>query len=212
MHKLKCIYCGVDFESRRYNAKSCGKRDMLHRPKEKIKTTTVKCEDCGKDFEISNSHLNRQRKRNARLYCSRKCMGNAYKNRRKLICSECGVEFERVESGIEDFKHYFCSKKCQKENIDYILRGSEHYRYIDGESRNSRGKGWVKVRKIIRKRDNYTCQRCGIHEEEYGKALDVHHIKPYRLFDNYIEANQFSNLISYCSSCHHTIEVELNKI
>ena len=29
---------------------------------------------------------------------------------------------------------------------------------------------------LARKRDHYTCQRCGIAEIEYGQELSVHHI------------------------------------
>lgn len=56
------------------------------------------------------------------------------------------------------------------------------------------------MREQIRKRDNYTCQNCGMTEEEHlivrGVNLSVHHIDYNRENDNE------NNLITVCSSCH----------
>jgi len=51
-----------------------------------------------------------------------------------------------------------------------------------------------KLRSIIRKRDDYTCQTCGEHQERV--LLDVHHI-------DYNKKNcNPENLISLCKACH----------
>ena len=61
--------------------------------------------------------------------------------------------------------------------------------------------GWNKIIKArIRKRDNYTCQVCGVTEKEHliiiGKKLFIHHI-------DYNKMNIMpENLISLCNSCH----------
>lgn len=59
---------------------------------------------------------------------------------------------------------------------------------------------FYKISPEIRKRDNYTCQKCFITEEEhlivYGRVLDVHHIDYDK--DNLNE----SNLITTCHSCN----------
>jgi len=56
------------------------------------------------------------------------------------------------------------------------------------------------LRELIRKRDNYTCQNCGMTEEEHlivrGRILDVHHIDY-----NHINYNE-ENLITLCNSCN----------
>jgi len=205
--QTKCVYCGEIFISKRKGSKSCGKRDMLHRVNEKVLTTKTICDCCGKIFEQPKYTHKKNVREQRKNYCNAKCMGEAYKDRIKLTCSECGETFERAKSGVVGTeKHYFCSKECQAKNIDYILRGEYHFRYIDGESKNNRGKGWIRTRKEVRLRDNYTCGICGITEKEIGKALDVHHIKPYRLFDDSEEANSINNLISLCPSCHHREE------
>ena len=68
------------------------------------------------------------------------------------------------------------------------------------------GPNWKSIRKKVRERDNFTCQRCGITEKKLGHALPVHHIIPLRKFDSWKEANVFSNLVSLCPKCHGTVE------
>lgn len=64
-----------------------------------------------------------------------------------------------------------------------------------------------KLKLQIRKRDNYTCQKCNITEEEhiivYGKVLSVHHI-------DYIKEHcNKENLITLCNECN--IRVNFNR-
>ena len=61
-----------------------------------------------------------------------------------------------------------------------------------------KSKEWKKLANKIRKRDNYTCQKCGSHEH-----LQVHHKKyiKNRLAWEYDE----SNLVTLCSECHKKI-------
>lgn len=54
------------------------------------------------------------------------------------------------------------------------------------------------VRKIILKRDGYTCQLCGNKE----KQLIGHHLIPYRISKN----NDVENLITVCAHCHRIVE------
>ena len=56
---------------------------------------------------------------------------------------------------------------------------------------------WRGKAQEIRKRDNYTCQQCGV-----IPAYDVHHIIPYRLTHN----DKENNLITLCRSCHGKLE------
>ena len=53
-----------------------------------------------------------------------------------------------------------------------------------------------KFKKMIRERDNQTCQRCEITRSEYGKTLEVHHI------DHDKTNNDPDNLTTTCSSCN----------
>jgi DEAD/DEAH box helicase domain-containing protein len=66
---------------------------------------------------------------------------------------------------------------------------------------------WEQTRTLIRKRDRYICQNCGLIEQ--GRAHDVHHKKPLRLFPSYVEANISENLITLCPECHQKAELSI---
>lgn len=62
-----------------------------------------------------------------------------------------------------------------------------------------RGPGWNGIREQVKRRDKYTCQKCGSKEN-----LQVHHIIPYRETKD----NSFVNLITLCATCHIAIEYD----
>ncbi len=62
---------------------------------------------------------------------------------------------------------------------------------------------WPEQRIRARNRDNYTCQLCGITEEELGEQMSVHRIRPFRESAD----NSLSNLVCLCgnhsgNNCH----------
>lgn len=69
---------------------------------------------------------------------------------------------------------------------------------------NDYGSNWAAQRRAARARDGYRCQMCGIPER--GREHDVHHKIPFRTFASYEPANQLSNLITLCRSCHRRAE------
>ncbi len=106
-------------------------------------------------------------------------------------------------------------RKCWKK----IWRKEKHHRYNTEHTKKTRKKQslshggtgildipfkystkFKKLRPIIRKRDNYTCQNCNMIEEEhisvFGKELCVHHI-------DYNRQNcDKDNLITLCNQCN----------
>jgi len=203
-----CIYCGKTFRSNGKNATSCGKRDKLHRPDEKHKMVDVVCGYCGKIFQKPAGAYKAAVRDGKNQGCCQLHTHVLNGSTLSLTCSECGKIFTRAKSlHVEGQKHVFCSKECQDKNIDYILRGEEHYRYIDGKSSNWRGFGWTPIRKHVRERDNNTCYLCGITKDELGHELDVHHLVRFEDFEDPDEANDYANLISLCPSCHHSEEI-----
>lgn len=73
------------------------------------------------------------------------------------------------------------------------------------------GPDWYQIRPEIRALDDHECQRCGTtneeHEAEYGSKLHVHHIRPFRFWDDHEQANREENLVSLCYQCHRQLEV-----
>ncbi len=77
---------------------------------------------------------------------------------------------------------------------------------------NDYGPNWVKQREAARQRDGYRCVLCG-KPEPPGRQHHVHHVRPFREFgyrpgenEAYLLANDLSNLITVCPSCHARIE------
>ena len=69
---------------------------------------------------------------------------------------------------------------------------------------NEYGTNWNTLRDLVRARDQYTCQVCGLPEN--GRPHDVHHKIPFRTFTSLKEANQLDNLIALCRNCHRRAE------
>lgn len=64
----------------------------------------------------------------------------------------------------------------------------------------SYGPGWESIKRSIRARDK-VCNECGKTPEQNGRALDVHHIIPFRISGD----NSPENLRALCRSCHMRI-------
>lgn len=70
------------------------------------------------------------------------------------------------------------------------------------------GPNWSKQRQKCLKRDDWTCQACGVSGDELDCELSVHHITPRRTYDGNWEQNELSNLITLCPTCHGRFEGE----
>lgn len=172
--------------------------------------SVVACATCGVVVEKKGRHVANAKSN----YCGMKCLGIANGKKRKgtavlvdVQCAQCGVSLKRRPCQVK--KHSFCSQKCTGIWKATHLVGDKVYNFIGGEWKNRYyGEDWVRRRREARKRDNDTCQRCGITKAEYGKNLDVHHIIPWRYFgaERRLEANKLSNLVCLCNVCHKIVE------
>lgn len=120
-----------------------------------------------------------------------------------VICPQCGKTFQVKQS--QSDRRRFCSKTCVSRwwSENGINSGPDSPTWRGG-STGYYGPNWLTQRRNARRRDNYTCQRCGVTETELGRQLDVHHKTPFRDFgiERYREANGLANLISFCNRCH----------
>lgn len=144
-------------------------------------------------------------------YCSKRRLSLLKMKGKYFQCDVCD---KLIWVGPKKFnqKHHYCSKKCTDlgwsiYNQDYNLRKLKNRPKDYGDN-------WQKMRNLARKRDQYTCQMCGIKEgtseKDYHQQLSVHHIKPFVLHDNYLEANKLDNLICYCEPCHRKAHMGKN--
>ena len=191
-----CEICGKEFSTKYACStripKYCSYDCSIKSQTTKIK---VKCDTCGIEVEKKQYHIYRSKK----FYCSAKCKANS----RLIKCDWCGVEFKRKPSEIKD--HNFCSTECM---------GKWQSEYKTGENSNSwlggwekyYGANWLKQSRTAKERDNHVCQVCG--EEEINTSFHVHHKVAFRFFgkENYKSANELSNLMTVCPSCHSSIE------
>lgn len=178
---------------------------------EKCRNVRKNCKRCGKEFTVPRSH-------DRVVFCSPTCAAlnrwkDVFKTRaeRRPPCDNCGKPITRKGWDYSrQQKHNFCSLKCYREWLPGNgVGGTDHPRWTGGYE-GYYGRSWKRQRTLARRRDK-VCQRCGKTPEENGKALDVHHIKPFRDFgiEREKEAHNLSNLICYCSNCHSILEWEI---
>lgn len=191
-----CPICGKSFETIKsinstYCSRSCAGKSL-----EKENT----CDRCGKIL------LNKWSK-----YCP-ECLkivrhDNFYK-RIHTICAQCGNDLEVIPSVFNKNEHNFCNVECMSKYYSEHYSGKNSPTWKGGK-KHYQGH-WLKQRDLARKRDNYTCQLCGVTEDEWHKEMDVHHIKNYRLFENKEDANNLENLVCLCNKCHSFVHSNLN--
>lgn len=73
---------------------------------------------------------------------------------------------------------------------------------------NDYGPQWQKLRQNVLNRDGDHCQVCGVGGSS-TQPLHVHHIQPFRAFNNRETANQIQNLITLCQICHRQAESQV---
>jgi len=174
----------------------------------------VVCSHCGKTFLRPPSN-----QRSGNQYCGMDCMAKAYvgrnlgashpnhKGTKTKPCVTCGKPNERPMWMWKYNEQVFCDSKCfgKWKSLNWSgennpsWKGGKHHYY---------GPNWKRQARRTRHRDNHKCRRCGVDESELRRALDVHHLKPFRFFglENYKKANMLVNLVSLCENCHHTVE------
>lgn len=127
-----------------------------------------------------------------------------------LHCEWCGKEYTDLASQIKT--RTFCCVPCFNQWTSANKSGKNSHMWKGGCIQYY-GPNWRKQRKEARKRAGFKCEYCAKDEDINGKALDVHHIKPFKDFgyipdenDFYKQANDLGNLVALCMICHRNIE------
>lgn len=130
------------------------------------------CKFCGKEFNVFYC-LNRIK------FCSMKCYHNSRKNK---VPWNKGLTIKNDKRVLK-----YTKKKLGKKS--HFWKGGKSFEPYPSEFNNY-------LKQQIKKRDNFTCQECGITEKESGWELAVHHIDFNKMNNNP------NNLITLCRACH----------
>jgi 5-methylcytosine-specific restriction endonuclease McrA len=139
--------------------------------------------------------------------------------RKSKRCWNCYIKWSQIPKNNGNFKGGKPKCKCGKPLSRYKVKQCQEC-YIKELNANQRGENhpnWQEgisklpyafeftqeLKESIRKRDNYTCQNCGMTEEEHlivtGRVLHIHHI-------DYNKKNcKEDNLITLCQGCNSKV-------
>lgn len=212
-----CKHCNkkMSLQPSRKNRQFCSRKCKWNY-QSKNGTIELVCEICKKEYTTAKFFAEATNGRKSR-YCSKECQARAFSIKRmgednplwvekvKKVCPVCKKEFWVIPSN----KSICCSDKCGHKRRSKIYRRENHWLWTGGK-KHDYGPEWKRIAANIRKRDNWTCQACGIYSKGKNgpvRVLHVHHIKPLLEFESYEEANHPSNLISLCKSCHRPVEI-----
>ncbi len=112
------------------------------------------------------------------------------------------------------FNTFWKSEDTYKERnkkVGLALSGINNYNYR-GQYKNNTDYSticdWKKIRILVLRRDNNTCQCCGITKKRYKKEFDIHHKIPF-IFSR---DNSINNLITLCKKCHFNEERKITSL
>lgn len=161
------------------------------------------CVICNRDFQVPYCH--RDVITTCCKYCQDLKIAWTKMKGRYVLCRVCDKPIW-CQPGKT---HRYCSKKCK--DLAVSIYAWERNTHMPRTGRKKYyGPNWHQQRRLARERDGFRCTRCGVHENEYGKELSVHHKIPFVYFDSYIEANKLENLVSLCEPCHRKVHSEEN--
>lgn len=131
---------------------------------------------------------------------TRKKLGLIPPNRKGIpLSEEHKKKIGKANKGNKNNLGKVCSEETRRK-ISEAQKGEKSHNWKGGISYQPYPDEWTNsLKDSIRERDKYTCQECGIHQDELNgrfKKLDIHHI-------DYNKDNlNPDNLITLCKSCH----------
>ena len=109
---------------------------------------------------------------------------------RRDLCAHCGKPVYRPRAYNFGKHGVYCNKACWNAAQTY------------SPDRMFYGARWAKQRRAALKRDEHICQGCGVSAQQVKGGLHVHHVVPFKMFQDQDQANRLDNLLSLCPSCH----------
>ncbi len=155
------------------------------------------CQQCGSGYQAKPYIA----KRSAGRFCGQPCYFVWQRSRPKgtskrvaVPCAQCGITLSKFPSAAKP--RNFCDSECRVEFMKVFMGGDNNPAWRGGH-KYYRGPNWKRASKKAMQRDGFICQHCRATGD-----LDVHHVRPFILFDHYIVANDLSNLLTLCATCH----------
>lgn len=209
IENYSCKFCGNIYSSQQ------GLR--IHTTSRHNNKPKVECLECGEFKEVSYYKYESQEE----FFCGKECESTYRKRNRKgsdnprwkeklkKTCQNCKEEVKIYPSETKWKDKHFCDMECYAEwrsnNID--LSKSNHPRWKE-EAVHKGSSNWKTKRREARKRDGQSCVICGKTKAELGTHPHVHHITPFRQFDDKEKANSLENLVTLCPKHHVMLEGE----
>jgi len=150
-------------------------------------------------------------------YCSKKCYWEASKGKLaynkgisliKKKCIGCGIEF----ISRKPLNQIYCNKKCRNQ---YLMSKEKNPNWNGGisplRSQLYSIEEYKQWRSDVFKRDNWTCQTCGVrgvyleahHIKELNKIIKENNIKTKEEALNCSELWDINNGVTLCQECHN---------
>jgi len=152
---------------------------------------TAPCKTCGAPMTYRRSQPKR--------FCSWGCRDQGAdwgdpSKRTTVTCAGCGTVMIEWASRPRTYCSTACAGDARAGDAAWAWRGGRPGSY---------GASWRRARRLARARDG-RCVDCGITPDALRRALDVHHLIPFRSFgiERHREANVLTNLVSLCQRCH----------
>lgn len=205
-----CLVCGTDLVGKSYHQVYCG-LTCFNAALNKDNRIQVNCAFCGQSVELpkSRKHRSDTDKEVETFYCSTDCQQEYYKSQLvEQICGFCGKRKMVAPSSVREF----CNKGCYGKWRKYFLAKEDHPRWLGDDrvdvDRRAREQSNVREWRVaVFKRDNFTCQDCGV----IGGPLEAHHIKRWRDFPELRSA--LDNGVTLCKKCHRVYtNIELKDV
>lgn len=174
-----CVTCGAPVERRRKYCPDCRKQAMRDRPQyERTPEIRKKVSDAqkGKPRKAGWKHAPETREK----------IASAWTDEKREAARQRGLEM--------------AADREWRLRIANALSGENNPRWEGGITGQKYAPGFDKtLKRSIRQRDNFTCQLCGMTEDELGYRLSIHHA-------DYDKSNHHeSNLFATCKRCNSLV-------